>query len=301
MITEFLIFLSSILSITWSLIFLISGIFNISIFKISGQKMQIFLREVKYASMWCNDEPEAWILGFWYIGFINKITEHGCMKTELFILCARNFYNINIVKKLDSEANKNKFVFTLYEKEGNAYWNQSYTQREMPCIMLKPRKYQIDIITKIHQDFINRTHTVVLLYGDPGRGKSIIPHLLIKSMIHQYDKITLTDNFNPFLPGEKLINLYNKVTPTKKKPLIIVIEEIDIMINKIHTNNIYQHRDIPTLITSKVDWNMFLDRFDRKLYENVILIMTTNKPIEYFDDLDPSYMRENRVNIKCKV
>ena len=122
-----------------------------------------------------------------------------------------------------------------------------------------------------------------------------------KGIQKEYKKISLVDTFNPSQPGEKFSTLYTKVFPSKDSPLIVVIEEIDIMMTKIHTDTVCQHRDIPTLITNKIDWNMFLDRFDRGLYQHVIFIMTTNKSDTYFDELDVSYMRENRVNIKCKV
>ena len=48
----------------------------------------------------------------------------------------------------------------------------------------------------------------------------------------------------------------------------------------------------------KGDWNKWLDRFDRGYYKNVIIIMTSNKSIEWFDKLDPSYLRSGRINIK---
>jgi hypothetical protein len=118
---------------------------------------------------------------------------------------------------------------------------------------------------------------------------------------NKYKKILLVDTFNPSQPGDRFNILYTKVGPTKDSPLIIIIEEIDIIMTAIHTNTVIQHRDIPTQITNKIDWNMFFDRFDRGLYPYIIFIMTTNKSDTYFDELDKSYMREGRVNLKCKV
>lgn len=312
MITEFLLFLSSMLGITWSLIFLVSGLFGISIYKVSGQKMQAFLKDVKIASIWNNDEPEGWLLGYWYIGYIHKSQgSRGDTTSELLILCRKTFYNINIAKTEDVEdadittpVRKSK-KFTFYEREGNAYWNLYYISRKITCTQLEPRHYQQSVITKLHHEFMQRSYVVALLYGEPGKGKSMIPYFLAKYMlenaIHKYNKVSLIDTFNPSQPGEKFSTLYMKVSPTKDSPLIVVIEEVDIMMMKIHTNTIVAHRDIPTQITNKIEWNMFLDRFDRELYPHVFIIMTTNKSDLYFDELDPSYMRPGRVNVKCCV
>lgn len=314
MITEFLLFLSSMLSITWSLMFLISGIIGVSVFKVSGQKMQGFIKTIKHASIWNNEEPEGWIIGRWYIGYIHKSQgSRGDITMELFILCTKKYYNINISKTEEEVDDKSvkaneikpKKKITFYEREGNSYFNQFYTQRLIPCTTFTPRDYQQDIVERIHADYITRNFCVALLHGEPGKGKSIIPYFLGKYMLEnccdKYKKISLVDTFNPIQPGEKLSTIYTKISPVKDSPLIIVIEEVDIMMMKIHTNTVVQHRDIPTLITNKNEWNMFLDRFDRGLYQNIILIMTTNKSAEYFDELDPSYMRVNRVNLKCRV
>jgi hypothetical protein len=315
MFTEFLLFLSSMLGITWSMGFLISGIFGISVYKVSGQKMQAFMKDVKYASIWNNEEPEGWIIGLWYIGYVYKSTSgRGDTSTELNICCSKRFYNVNIAKNDDvdeedkvsnTSGKPSKPSINFIEKEGTAYWNLFYIQRKIKTTTLLPRQSQSDILQHIYQEFVQRSYVVTLLYGDPGNGKSMIPYFLAKYMLNdalpKYKKVSLIDTFNPFQPGEKFSTLYTRISPSKDSPLIVVLEEIDIMINKMHCNTIVQHRDIPTLISNKSDWNMFLDRFDRGLYPHVIFIMTTNKSAEYFDELDPSYMRLNRVNIKCKV
>lgn len=288
-------------------------------YKISGQKMQLFMKNVKYASIWNNDDPEGWIIGKWYIGYVLKSNStRGDTSLELFIFCHKKYYNANILKTDDEDIEDNtpgKDIkkrkpknITFYERDGNAYWNLYYIQRQIPCTTLIARDYQQTIIDKIYEDYLHRSYTVILLYGYPGKGKSMIPYLLAKYMLEEkynnfqkYKKISLIDTFNPFQPGDKFSTLYTKVSPSKDSPLIVVIEEIDIMIMKIHTNTLSLHNDIPTLITNKIEWNMFLDRFDRGLYPNVIFIMTTNKNITYFDNLDDSYMRKNRVNIKLNV
>ncbi len=299
------------------MIFLVSSMFGICVYKVSGLKMQAFMKEVKYASILNNEEPEGWIMGYWYIGYIHKSTSgRGDTSTELNICCSKRFYNVNIAKNDDfdeeeqvsntsGKPSKKSRKITFYEREGTSYFNLFYVQRQIETTTLVPRTSQSHIVQRIYQEFVQRSYVVTLLYGDPGKGKSMIPYFLAKYMLNdalpKYKKVYLIDTFNPFQPGEKFSTLYTRISPSKESPLIVVLEEIDIMINKMHCNTIVQHRDIPTLISNKIDWNMFLDRFDRGLYPHIIFIMTTNKSTEYFDELDPSYMRLNRVNIKCKV
>ena len=68
--------------------------------------------------------------------------------------------------------------------------------------------------------------------------------------------------------------------------------------NKIHTNSVQMHRDMPTEIYDKSTWNTFFDNIEHGIFENVLFIMTTNQPPDYFDNLDPSYMRKGRVQEK---
>ena len=37
------------------------------------------------------------------------------------------------------------------------------------------------------------------------------------------------------------------------------------------------------------------------MYPYCIIIMTTNKTPQYFDDIDPSYMRQCRINLKYEL
>lgn len=96
-------------------------------------------------------------------------------------------------------------------------------------------------------------------------------------------------------------NLIENIEPNSVKKLIIVLEEVDILIVKLHSNLCRLHGDIPTLIKNKQDWNKFLDKIDRNIYNNIILIMTTNKTLEFFNELDPSYLRDGRLDLSFTV
>ena len=50
------------------------------------------------------------------------------------------------------------------------------------------------------------------------------------------------------------------------------------------------------MIHDKTSWNQFFDRFDRKYYPYIIIIMTTNEIPDYINKMDLSYIRDGRVN-----
>ena len=64
----------------------------------------------------------------------------------------------------------------------------------------------------------------------------------------------------------------------------------------IHFNKIKRHRDCPIMIYDKATWNQFFDRFDRGYYPWTIIVMTSNVSPDVINHMDPSFIREGRVN-----
>lgn len=287
--------LISLISIIWSLPFILLPFFNYQIYKISNQKMVNFLNEIpKLSSINNNDTMEGWIIGKWYVGYINIIyTSQGDQKKELYLLTSNErFNNINKIKNSDN--------INLWEREGN-YFSLQYYKRDFKIVDLIATQQQANIINNIIKFYKKNKYNIVLLHGKKGTGKSMIPLLLAKKL-HLYNKkinnaynINLCDTFKPTDPGDNFISLYNKINPTKKSPLIVVIEEFDIMIHKIHEGNILNHKYITININDKTSWNQFFDRFDRKYYPWVIIILTSNVSPDIINSLDPSYIRPGRI------
>jgi hypothetical protein len=80
----------------------------------------------------------------------------------------------------------------------------------------------------------------------------------------------------------------------KESPIIIVLEETDVILNAVHEESIVKHVEMPTLIHNKSSWSTFLD--DMIFYKGVILILTSNTSKEAIDFMDTSYLREGRIH-----
>jgi ATP-dependent 26S proteasome regulatory subunit len=147
-------------------------------------------------------------------------------------------------------------------------------------------------------------HGAFFLYGIPGTGKS-----LISDMFACTGPIHYIDEWDPTDPGDIFRVLYSKINPTEEKPLIVLLDEVDKILEKIFYRENFQEEkknkteeksfEIRTQIKGKKDWNKFFTDFTTKgKYKNTILIMASNKSKAYVDGLDPAYMRPGRVD-KC--
>jgi len=300
MIASIILFISMTFSVIWSLIFIPICIFNIKIHKISGQKMRTFLKQVTVASIWSNGEPDCWITGKWYFGYIYTSVggQNEGTNKDLYICCSESFYKTIIEKKEVDETGKSTKI-TYYEREG-IFFRLTYTTRPIDLPKRPIKEHQESAINQIIDVYNEQSYCICLLYGEPGTMKSMTAQYLCKKMLETSKEVCFVDSFNPFEQGDNFASLYTRVNPSSDRPLIIILEEIDCNISKMHSGLIQINKYIPTQIKTKTDWNGFLDKFDRGLYPNVIIIMTTNKSINYFDFLDPSYLRKGRVDLKIK-
>ena len=279
-------------------VFIVTGIIGLRLYLVKDNKIKTFQTKIKHASIWNDGEPEGWICGLLYIGYISTKTDaNGSLKKDMYILCFKKFYSRYINIKTDENINGEKNIVFL-EKDGS-YWCIDYISRQLKH-NFTPNTDQLGIIYQIINDYNKNTYSVPLLYGPTGSGKSMISMLLCNELLKTNDSVTFCDTFNPTDPGDTFINLYQKVKPSNKNPLVVIIEEIDILIDKIH-NCIVPHKSIMILVKNKSEWNTFMDRFDRKLYPYVIFGFTTNKTLDYFNSLDQSYMRDGRVTLKINV
>jgi hypothetical protein len=274
--------------------------FGLQLYKIVAQQQVILaLKKIpKRATIISEDNPRGWVWGWPYFGYILETTNSGhfgpSANTEFYLYTTKNFYNTITTHKPINLSDKPQTI-SMWTRTGN-YFGLHYSKRDLDVTKCEPRKNQEEPLETIIKHFSAKNHTVVYLHGDPGTGKSMIPLLLAKKMNGSY-----CIAHNPTNPGDSIDLLYNAVCPTTDNPLVIVFEEIDIMVDKIHTGRINMHKNIPTQIMDKIGFNTYLDLIDRGLYPSLILIMTSNKSPEYIDSLDGSYIREGRVDLRIKI
>ena len=279
------------LSFIWSLPFLLITIFKWQLYHIKDkEKVMLLSSKIKHSSIKKdNQKPSGIFVYYCYIGiFVEKENS-----SEIYLLTSTKKYE-ELVKKEKDEKEEKKEEITLYERTGNFCWLE-YSKRIFNVTKYNVRENQNPIINNIINLYNNKKFCTAFIYGLPGTGKSMIGILLAKAL-----KGSLVRTFNPSEPGDSIISLYNEVSPSEDNPLIIVFDEADIMIDKIHNNKIIQHQSIAIQIQDKTSWNRFFDDIDLGLYPNIILILTSNISI---DDIgikyEDSYLRGNRVNIKC--
>lgn len=301
---DIILFLTSTIAICWSIPFIFTNLFGLQFYKLVDQKITKFIRNTRNrASILNNDEPEGWIIGFYFIGylFISE-TGYGQVKKELYVLTTKKFYN-NQINNSDGEREQvtetdNKI--TIYERQGN-YYNLYYSKRFYNINHMEPKLNQITAINQIYEYYKTNNNVVALLYGEKGMGKSMISLLLAKHITQNKNDVSFCDTFNPTDPGDSFISLYNTISPTQDNPLIVVLEEFDMIISQIHYNKITKHKVIPTDIFDKTTWNQFLDRFDRKYYPNTIIILTSNVNPDIINSMDQSYIRSGRINLIFRI
>jgi hypothetical protein len=285
------------IAIAWSFVFLLASPFGIRVNKVSGFRMKKFLKKVSHASIWTNDEPEGWICGKWFIGFIHVVISERNEIRDLWIISTKRFYESNIQEKEVSEDGKSKSI-TYWVRQG-PFWNLQYMSRPLAVPKKEARDSQTSAIRRILATYEEKTHVVALLHGRAGGGKSMTGQFLCSQLLKTKKSVHFCDTHMPYENCDNFDTFYNKISPNEDNPLVIAFEEVDGMVINLHSK-VVEQKHFPIQIKNKTDWNSFLDKFDREIYPHVILLMTTNKSSLFFDELDPSYMREGRVDLKIE-
>ena len=180
-------------------------------------------------------------------------------------------------------------------QRSGSFNNPWFRKRSIP-IMVAPRPNQEEIIQKVLEHNKRTSHTVVYLHGPPGTGKS-----MIGLFIAQQTDGTYCNTLKPWQPNDTIDSIYIEIEPTELTPLIIVFDEFDAAIMKIHNGSIVPHKNLPTAVENKTGWNHMLDEIQRGIYPHLILLLTSNRAPEFFNSLDPSYLRSGRVDLSFEM
>ena len=303
MFSIFLLTLISGISAIWTLPFILLKLTNINLVVIKDDKKINKIMKNISNSVWNSlDNYEYGELkkgGFFFsrkfIGFIHNKTKDDSKedKLEIYMLVSKKTLNMLLdndneegIKCIDSHND-------LYERSGN-YFHLYYDKRKIEVSKLIPTHNQRKIIDDILDYYRQHKNCVSFVYGVPGSGKTTLAYLIAKEL-----RGCICKTFKPFEPGDTLSKLVDRVSPTDQYPLIILLDEIDIILSKIHYCSIDRHKHIPISVYDKTTFNTFLD--DMKYNKNIIILMTSNRQKEEIDALDKSYLRNGRVNITATL
>jgi hypothetical protein len=231
------------------------------------------------------------------IGFVEITYE----TPKISVFCAPSFYEmlkdipecivettINSAVPTESPPRKNPIVkIDVFVRKGT-YKNFYYNKLKLDLTHVLPVGDQTSIVKQISTLYEKMGRATVFIDGVTNAGKSTLGFLLAKELQGAY-----CHTFNPTEAGDHLTTLTMEHM-FDEGPLILVMEEVDETVKRLHKGDITLNREIPTLVYNKSTWSSFLD--DMLFYKKVVLIMTSNTSKAELDALDPSYLRLGRVH-----
>ena len=290
-------FFMSSLAILWTLVAIPFLFMGYTLYMITEPNTIITIsKKIKYSTLRNEeDEPSGFFISKSYCGYIFEKHSKENHTNILYCLCTKNQFE-ELKKNNDIIIQKTDDVIDLYTRNGT-FFHFNYSKREFVCTSFLARPKQSEIIKKIINYYKNNRTCVVMISGAPGTGKSFMGILLAKELKGSFCK-----TYRPTNPGDFLEKIYRNVKPSSDKPLIILLDEFDIIFNSFHKKKVKLHDNIPTEVYDKITWNNLLDDMNFPLFEHVILILTTNfTKHEIKKKYDPSYIRKNRINVYANL
>lgn len=201
--------------------------------------------------------------------------------------------NLEKIKNNNKIEKSEKIKQIKYLMKRGWYGNIHFRPRDVDINNNNFNKTQEKLYENIMKFYNKNNYAKIFISGEIGKGKTYFSYLLAK-----YLKCFLCDGFDPTEPSSTLENVYSSVDHKYNEPLIVLIDEVDIILNKITQTEPLYHKKYPIMIKNKIDWNSFLDRIEYGLYKNLILILCSNKTKEEIDNTyDKSFLRDGRINI----
>lgn len=232
--------------------------------------------------------PLGYVVGWTYIGFIDQTEGNG------WIICrtksVKSFLENTENDKIPVVEQPKLHPFDYIERFGN-YAHFYYSSRTFPSKVVDPTPNQTRILSVLSDHAESHVSTVAYVHGNTGVGKTMLGPLLASRL-----NGTLCTTFNPSDPSDVLGKLYLESNPRRDSPLIVVLDEVDTMLQLIK-KGLHNER-YPISVHDKSTWNHFLDSIDNGLYPHLILLLISNAHPVAIDALDPSFIREGRVNFR---
>lgn len=247
------------------------------------------------------DKPVGLIFGKWFVAYITTFTIPQRDSSSMGYVVTFWSSNEGHTKSLMDDSNnlkkKNKSnikTIPTWRPVGN-YKAGSLEKFDIPFNNVScPEQTEVVtymmkmIATSIANGYGKRLS--VMIAGPSGTGKTQIAKQLAHTM-----NATMCDDFNPTSPGQSLASLIKTIKPDGENPLVLLLDECDEMMRKIHSG-VKDHEFFVTEAIGKASWNRFMDRMCE--YDNVFVILTMNSTFNEISELDTSYARPGRVDLK---
>lgn len=289
--------------IPWTFVFLITQIFGIRLYYIKKSEECTRIQNRIKVSSHTTDGGKCYgySYGYWYL---LHLTGDGDDIMKAYIIATADSF-----KALTEEVKEDdKSLFEqgwsppkptddskieIYERYGE--FGRTWFRKRSRDAKDIPMGQQETIVDKIIEDYMKRKHTVVFIHGPPGTGKSMVGILVANKFSSSF-----CNTLKPWQPGDTIGCLLSEMETTPQKPLIVVFDEIDLTIVKIH-EGIPSHKTVPTAVQDKSGWNIMFDAIQRGFYPNIIVIITSNKGPDFINSLDSSYIRKRRVDLTFEM
>jgi hypothetical protein len=276
------------------------NLFGLKLYTVSDKmKVNAFNKNFKGRSTIVRNENDhlGFIYGKWFFGYIKEDAggERRGSKTTIYLFSTKVKQKELLTQEIKTD-NEKKQILNCWVRSDLCYFGLNYCKREIPMLRdFNPRPKQEKILKQIKSIYDKNLKAVIVLSGEPGTGKSVIAQLLALQL-----DTSLCKHWNPTDPGDDLNSIYQKVNPTKEKPLIVLLDEFDCIISKF-SKGFQLNKYIATQVKDKTSWNSLLDEIDNGFFPYLILLLTTNRKLEWFDIVDPSLIRKGRTDLKIKV
>lgn len=194
--------------------------------------------------------------------------------------------------EITDESKKEASKISVFSRYGS-YKDFSYSRVFFNVTTLEPILGQGKVVSDAVQVFKKKRQCSVFIEGPPCSGKSSVGYLIAKELAGAF-----CNTFNPTEPGDTLSGAISRIQDWLRDddiPIVILVDEVDSMLKKIHANEVKLNNDTPTLVYDKPSWSKFTDNL--RFYKNVVMIFTSNTSKSEIDKLDSSYLRIGRIDV----
>ena len=226
---------------------------------------------------------------------LGYIDNYSYEDTKIYILTSSKFYESLAEHAESAIIMKEELILPVKETtkidvmiRSGSYKHIYYRMQRLDLSHINAMGDQKHIVDDIIDLYKNQGRVSVFIDGVSHAGKSSIGYIVAKQLGGKY-----CHTFNPSDPGDNISILLSDAN-IEDDPLVLVLEEVDILLDSIHNNTIKPNKEIPISVHNKSTWTSFLD--DMFFYRKIILIMTSNKVKSEIDKMDVSYLRKGRIH-----